>query len=51
MSGARPRVESRTPTIEGLDDLVLVGVGGMGSVYRAVDREDGTLCAVKLVRS
>jgi serine/threonine protein kinase len=36
--------------IEGLDDLVLVGVGGMGAVYRAVDRATGALCAVKLVR-
>ncbi|MEE2828512.1 MAG: protein kinase [Myxococcota bacterium] len=36
--------------IEGLEDLVLVGVGGMGRVYRAVDTETGSLCAVKVLR-
>ena len=30
---------------------MLVGVGGMGAVYRCVDRETGALCAVKLVRN
>ena len=43
-------MESHTPRIDGLADLVLVGVGGMGAVYRAVDTETGALCAVKLVR-
>ncbi len=43
-------MEHRTPQIDGLTDLVLVGVGGMGAVYRAVDTETGALCAVKLVR-
>ena len=38
------------PVIPGLSDLVLVGVGGMGAVYRAVDDERGALRAVKLLR-
>ncbi|MCO4772375.1 MAG: serine/threonine-protein kinase PknK [Deltaproteobacteria bacterium] len=33
-----------------MSDLVLVGVGGMGAVYRAVDDETGALRAVKLLR-
>ena len=38
------------PSIEGLEGLVLVGIGGMGSVYRAVDQATGELCAVKILR-
>ena len=40
-----------SPDIPGFEDLVLVGAGGMGSVYRAVDIETGSLCAIKLLRS
>ena len=42
--------EAPIPTVPGLSDLVLVGVGGMGAVYRAVDDEAGALRAVKLLR-
>lgn len=42
--------EAPVPEIPGLSDLVLVGVGGMGAVYRAVDDERGALRAVKLLR-
>lgn len=42
--------EAPIPEVPGLSDLVLVGVGGMGSVYRAVDDERGALRAVKLLR-
>ncbi|MBN95673.1 MAG: hypothetical protein CL928_16660 [Deltaproteobacteria bacterium] len=38
------------PTIPGLHGLELVGVGGMGSVYRAMDDETGEPRAVKLLR-
>lgn len=38
------------PVIPGLSDLGLIGVGGMGAVYRAVDDETGALRAVKLLR-
>jgi len=43
-------IEAPVPVVPGLSDLVLVGVGGMGSVYRAVDDETGALRAVKLLR-
>ena len=42
--------EAPVPNVPGLSDLKLVGVGGMGSVYRAVDDETGALRAVKLLR-
>ena len=49
MNPAGP-IETRTPEIPGLQDLVLVGLGGMGAVYRAMDMESGALRAVKLLR-
>lgn|GEM_PF-1550554 len=42
--------EAPIPVIAGLSDLVLVGVGGMGAVYRCVDDDTGALRAVKLLR-
>jgi serine/threonine protein kinase len=42
--------EAPIPVVPGLSDLTLVGVGGMGAVYRAVDDETGALRAVKLLR-
>jgi len=38
------------PTIPGLHGLELVGVGGMGSVYRATNDDTGEQRAVKLLR-
>ncbi len=43
-------LQAPIPEVPGLSDLVLVGVGGMGAVYRAVDDERGALRAVKLLR-
>jgi len=43
-------IETRPPEIPGLSDLVLVGLGGMGAVYRAMDLETGALRAVKILR-
>jgi serine/threonine protein kinase/tetratricopeptide (TPR) repeat protein len=43
-------IETRIPKIPGLSDLVLVGLGGMGAVYRAMDLESGALRAVKILR-
>lgn len=42
--------QAPVPKIPGLSDLSLVGVGGMGAVYRAVDDDSGALRAVKLLR-
>lgn len=43
-------IETRIPNIPGLADLVLVGLGGMGTVYRGMDLETGALRAVKILR-
>ncbi len=44
-------LEVEIPEIPGFSDLVLVGAGGMGSVYRAIDNDSGSLCAIKLLRA
>ena len=42
---------SPVPEFEGFEDLVLLGAGGMGTVYRALDVERGSHCAIKVLRS
>lgn len=42
--------DPRPPKIAGLEDLVLVGAGGMGAVFRALETDTGALRAVKLLR-
>lgn len=42
--------DPRPPKIAGLEELVLVGAGGMGAVFRALETDTGALCAVKLLR-
>ena len=46
----QPTVQS-VPVIEGLEELELVGAGGMGAVFRAVDIATGEHRAVKLLRT
>ena len=50
MSESESPFEKRLPTIPGVSNLVLVGAGGMGAVFRGVDVETGALRAIKLLR-
>lgn len=39
----------RVPTVDGFDDLALLGVGGSATVYAGTDRRRGDRCALKVL--
>lgn len=40
---------ARVPTVDGFDDLAVLGIGGSATVYAGTDRRSGDRCALKVL--